>query len=56
MKSIDVYFCNYLEKLVIDESQEANVNNDSYIWLRLVKGMDTLINTTKMPVSAEYGV
>ena len=43
-------------KLVIDESQEANVNNDSQIWLCPVKGVDTLINTTKMLVNAEYGV
>ena len=45
-----------MEKAIADESQEVSLYNDSYIWLRLLKAQDTLVNVIKMPTRVSYAV
>ena len=56
IQSVDLMFSSYLEKAIIDKSQEVSTNNDSHIWLRPFKEQNILINAVKLPVEAVYGI
>ena len=49
---IDLRQCLLLVKMVKDASQVVYVNDESVIWLNLLKDKNLTLNTTSMPVKS----
>ena len=55
ISKMDFRACAHLAKLVKDESQQVEVNDDSVIWTLVVRERNLMVNSPCIPAVAQLG-